>query len=369
MRYIPALDGLRALAVTLVVASHAIHLPAGYLGVDIFFVLSGFLITGLLIAEHRETGRISILNFYIRRALRLFPCLWLMVSVTLAASWLIHSPQRFSYDASEAIFALGYIENWRLIWEAPAGNIFQHTWSLAIEEQFYIVWALTMAGCLMYASIQRVAVVISLLLIAACALCAVLWLCDISWLRIYAGSDTRAFELLAGAALASLYSEDRIREMLKARSHGISMFALAAFFALPLIACLATPVAEGKFFGVQLLTVAATVIVITDITANPKGRLASAPSRRMPVYIGSISYGIYLWHDPLSWMANEYEASLITRIWVVAGGGVALASLSYCYIERPALALKHSLRVGRVQAPTDKLGVTKGGGITAIPRG
>ena len=100
----------RAVAVALVVASHAANLPAGYIGVDIFFVLSGFLITSLLIAEHRDSGRISLLNFYMRRALRLFPCLWLMIGVVLLSSWMIHMPERFSSDAFEALFALGYVK-------------------------------------------------------------------------------------------------------------------------------------------------------------------------------------------------------------------------------------------------------------------
>jgi len=348
MRYIPALDGLRAVAVALVVASHAANLPAGYIGVDIFFVLSGFLITSLLIAEHRDSGRISLLNFYMRRALRLFPCLWLMIGVVLLSSWMIHMPERFSSDAFEALFALGYVENWRLIRGSP-GSPFQHTWSLAIEEQFYIVWAIAL-GLLLNRS-RRVVAVLAVLLIAAGGLCAALWGAGASWLRIYAGSDARAFELLAGAVLGSLYCHGTLQWASEAYHRAIACSAVSALIALPAITCLAAPAPEGTFLLTQLLTVSATAIVLTDVCAGSGSWAALLLSCRPLVYIGSISYGIYLWHDPLSWLAYEHGAAPLSRILIVAGGGVILAAASYRYVEAPALALKRRITIGRQASP------------------
>lgn len=338
MRYVPALDGLRAVAVALVVASHAAHLPAGYIGVDVFFVLSGFLITGLLVDEHRATGQISLANFYLRRGLRLFPCLWAMVGLTLLFSWLLHSPERFASDTREALFALSYVENWALISGASQGSVFQHTWSLAIEEQFYVVWAFGLA--LLLDRSQRIIRAISLMLVAVTALYGALWLSGAGWMRLFVGSDTRAFELLAGALLGTLYCQGALRPWIEAHAKPIQLLAVVALIALPLIASVALPPPEGKFLGVQLLVVAATLMIIGDVCANPRSAIAPLLSRRIPVYLGTISYGIYLWHDPLSWFAGEYGASLGVRILIIAGGGVALAALSYRYIEHPANALK-----------------------------
>ena len=349
MRYIPALDGLRAVAVALVVASHAAHLPAGFLGVDVFFVLSGFLITGLLVIEHRATGRINIVNFYLRRGLRLFPCLWAMVGLVLLSSWLIHAPERFAYDAHESLFALLYIENWALITGASGGSPFQHTWSLAIEEQFYIVWALGLALLLDHS--RWPSRTIGLLLAGALALYAVLWLSGAGWMRLFVGSDTRAFELLAGALLGTLYCRGELRPWIETHAAVARLSAIAALIALPLIASVALPPLEGKSLGVQLLTVAATLIIIGDVCANSMSAIGPLLARRVPVYLGSISYGIYLWHDPLSWLAGEYGAPLGFRILIIAGGGVALAALSYRYIERPALALKHRIAFASTRRP------------------
>ncbi len=343
MRYVPALDGLRAVAVALVVASHAAHLPAGYLGVDVFFVLSGFLITGLLVAEHRATGQINLVNFYLRRGLRLFPGLWAMIGLVLLSSWLIHSPERFAYDTHESLFALLYVENWALITGTSQGSPFQHTWSLAIEEQFYVVWALGLA--LLLDRSQRVVGVVGVLLAAALALYAALWLSGAAWMRLFIGSDSRAFELLAGALLGALHCRGELRPWIEAHAGVVRISAIAALIALPLMAGFALPPSEGKSLGIQLLTVAATVIIISDVCANLTSAITTLLSRRLPVYLGSISYGIYLWHDPLSWLASEYDAALGFRILIIGGGGIALAAISYRYLERPALALKQRIAV------------------------
>jgi peptidoglycan/LPS O-acetylase OafA/YrhL len=343
MRYIAALDGLRAVAVALVVAYHAAHVPAGYLGVDIFFVLSGFLITSLLLAEQRRTGRVDIVNFYLRRALRLFPGLWLMIGVVLLYSWTVHLPSRFFFDAFESTFPLLYVENWRVIHQGPPGNIFQHTWSLSVEEQFYLVWAFVAALWLPRLPARRAAVALTLFLLLACVWRVIVWEIDGSWIRVFCGTDTRADELIAGSLVAVLYSVDGIRAKMENSARVLSAVAIASFVGLVLVACLATAEQEAKLFGAQAFATAATAVIIVDLVCNRTGFLTALLSRRLLVYLGSISYGIYLWHDPLSWIAYEWGASPMTRIMVIAGGGIILAAASHRYVESPALALKAKL--------------------------
>src|SRR5690242_11622913 len=155
--YRPALDGLRGLAVTAVVLFHGgvAALSGGFLGVDSFFVLSGFLITSLLLAEQDRDGRIRLVAFWGRRARRLLPALLLMIAaVAIAGRWLL-APDDQRLLRGDALAALGYVANWRMIYrgadyftQTAAPSVLQHTWSLGIEEQFYVLWPLIVAGLL-----------------------------------------------------------------------------------------------------------------------------------------------------------------------------------------------------------------------------
>src|SRR5690242_13711592 len=202
--YRPALDGLRGLAVTAVVLFHGgvAALSGGFLGVDSFFVLSGFLITSLLLAEHDRDGRIRLVAFWGRRARRLLPALLLMIAaVTVAGRWLL-DPDDQRLLRGDALAALGYVANWRMIYrgadyftQTAAPSILQHTWSLGIEEQFYLVWPL------LFVVVRRK---MGLLLagVAASALAAALLYRPDDVNRAYFGTDTRAQALLMGCALA-----------------------------------------------------------------------------------------------------------------------------------------------------------------------
>lgn len=148
MRYVPALDGLRALAVTLVFLVHTTqHFPGGWIGVDIFFVLSGFLITSILVAEHEKTGVISLSRFYMRRACRLLPALVAVVCVSLTLAVWLHSQ---THDTViDAVAALLYLADYRYAFMPGAGvTALMHTWSLSVEEQFYFVWPLLLIALL-----------------------------------------------------------------------------------------------------------------------------------------------------------------------------------------------------------------------------
>ena len=219
--YRPALDGVRALAVTAVVLFHAGAggLAGGFLGVDTFFVLSGFLITSLLVAEHRVRGRIDLRRFWIRRVRRLLPALLAVLLATVVAGHFLLDSDANTLLRTDAYTALGYVANWRMIFRGTgyvaataAPSPLQHTWSLGIEEQFYLIWPLLVIGLTRWMAACRTRTA----LIVLCAIGAVASSLlygyffrpdDIA--PAYCGPDTRAQALLIGAALAAAGESSR----------------------------------------------------------------------------------------------------------------------------------------------------------------
>ena len=212
--YQPALDGVRALAVTAVLVFHAgvAALPGGFLGVDAFFVLSGFLITSLLLGEYRRDGRIRLGGFWLRRARRLLPALLLLVAFVAIAFRGVLTTLDLRLLRDDALAALGYVANWRMIYrgddyftQTAAPSPLQHTWSLGIEEQFYVLWPLIVVVVLWVgARSRRLLFWLCVAGAAASAVaCAVLYdPFDVN--RAYFGTDARAQALLIGCALAAL---------------------------------------------------------------------------------------------------------------------------------------------------------------------
>jgi peptidoglycan/LPS O-acetylase OafA/YrhL len=212
--YLPGLDGLRALAVIAVLLYHAElpWIPGGFLGVEIFFVISGYLITTLLLAEWRQRGRIDVKAFWLRRARRLLPALYLLLVVTLAYA-VVFLPGEVAGLRADAIAAFGYVTNWYLVlghesyFEAIGRpSLLKHLWSLAVEEQFYLLWPPLLALGLSVGAARwrerRVLLVTLALAVASALLMALLYRPEVDPSRIYFGSDTRAAGLLIGAALA-----------------------------------------------------------------------------------------------------------------------------------------------------------------------
>jgi peptidoglycan/LPS O-acetylase OafA/YrhL len=210
-RYLPALDGLRALAVLSVIAFHA-ELPrfnGGFLGVEVFFVVSGYLITSLLLDEREKTGRVSLARFWLRRARRLLPALFVLLLATLTLSLTV-APDSLATTRTDSAAALLYVSNW---WQVVHQHsyfmsvdrppLLLHLWSLSVEEQFYLIWPLAVA--LFGRAAKRWVLPVALLGAAASAL-SMAWSFDPSAdpTRIYVGSDTRSSGLLIGAALAVL---------------------------------------------------------------------------------------------------------------------------------------------------------------------
>jgi peptidoglycan/LPS O-acetylase OafA/YrhL len=290
IEHIPALDGLRGIAVVGVLAFHLGHLRGGYLGVDLFFVLSGFLITSLLLAEHEEDGRIDLRAFWARRARRLLPALFVVIAAV--ALYAATAPAGLARGAlrADALATLGYVANWHAIvarhayWDLfAAPSLLAHTWSLAIEEQLYVVWPLVAVVALRFG--RRALLGVALVLAVASALAMVLLHGhgdDTS--RVYFGTDTRAAAVLVGAALACW--RGRRRPVLQ-------------FAALPLAFawCTVDGATNGLYEGGLAVCSLLAAAVIAGVQVP--GALTSALSWRPLRRLGAISYGVYLWHWPV----------------------------------------------------------------------
>lgn len=317
----PALDGLRAVAVLLVVLAH-VGMPgmpfAGQVGVTMFFTLSGFLITAILLEEARDTGSISLRRFYLRRALRLLPALVVIVGVVA-----LLDPHG---ALARSIYVLAYIGNWARVAGADLGPL-NHTWSLSIEEQFYLAWPLLLVG-LVRALTPRALVLV--ILGGALASAALRFALAGEEMRIMLGADTRADALLVGCALAVMVVHGGIptrRPWVLAASLTVlvGLGALSSYqLALPLVAPLTAAVILEALHGSAPLEIAAIR------------------------YLGRISYGVYLWHFAIVmvWREQVMALPLPLRLGGVLLSTLLLASVSYHVVERPFLRLKG--RLGRV---------------------
>ncbi|MGW4993041.1 acyltransferase family protein [Streptomyces mirabilis] len=296
------IQGLRAVAVTLVVLSHAgvSQVSGGYVGVDVFFVISGFLITSLLLRELATTGRLSVRTFYARRALRLLPASSLVIAVTLAGSWLFLSKARLAEYAGDALGSALYAVNFRL---AAAGtdylaqngppSPFQHFWSLAVEEQFYLVWPLLLLLSWRAARGRRrpIALVLGALCVGSFVVSVLVTNSSAPW--AYFGSPTRGWELGAGALVA--LATARLERLPTALAVPLTWLGLA---------CVALAAVwyddETPFPGYHaLLPVLGAALVLAGGCAPASHGAGWLLGRRPMVWLGGLSYGWYLWHWPL----------------------------------------------------------------------
>jgi peptidoglycan/LPS O-acetylase OafA/YrhL len=368
--YSPGLDGLRAFAVIAVLLYHAdlIWIPGGFLGVEVFFVISGYLITALLLAEWRQRGRIDLKTFWLRRARRLLPALYVLLVVTLAFA-VVFLPGEVAGLRGDVLAAFGYVTNWYLIlgqesyFEAVGRpSLLQHLWSLAVEEQFYLIWPpiLTLGLCIGATRLRRRRVLTVVLFgaVASAVVMALLYVPGVDPSRIYYGTDTRATGLLCGAALAFLWSPGDKYRSSEARHHrlrlpGRSRFRrrwgwtapfvldVVGFAALGALVWFCLNLGEfqpflysGGFALVGLASTAAIMAVVHPHALIGSRFLGAAPLR----WVGVRSYGIYLWHWPVFMVTRPDLDVPIDGLPLLAlrlTTTVVLADLSYRYIETP----------------------------------
>lgn len=334
------IQGLRAVAVTLVVLGHSgvTSVAGGFVGVDVFFVISGFLITSLMLREWARDGRISLGRFYARRALRLLPASTLVVLATLAGSWLFLGPLRFADYAKDAIASAWYVVNFRL---AEVGtdyfntdvppSPFQHFWSLAVEEQFYLIWPIVLiVGLKLFR--RRVLLAIPLLTLAVASFALSLHLTETSPSWAYFGSQARIWELAVGALLA--LAAHRLHDIPRPVAAVLSWAGLAA------IAYAAVSFDESTPFpGYNaVIPVAGAAAVLAGGAAAGRWGAGAVLSLRPAVWIGGISYAWYLWHWPLIIIVpaalgfGEHDGPL--RL-IAALGGIVLAWGTLHLVENP----------------------------------
>jgi peptidoglycan/LPS O-acetylase OafA/YrhL len=367
--YSPGLDGMRALAVMAVLLYHADlrWIPGGFLGVEVFFVVSGYLITALLLAEWRQRGRIDLKGFWMRRARRLLPALYVLLVVTLAFS-VVFLPGEVAGLRDDVLAALGYVTNWFLIlghesyFEAVGRpSLLQHLWSLAVEEQFYLMWPVVLAVGLGFGASRlrpRRMLMVALFGAAASAVAmALLYAPGVDPSRIYYGTDTRATGLLCGAALAFLWSPTgKLRPADKwalRRAAGTGRFRSRWWGATPVLAdalgvsalavltffCLRLGEYQPFLYQGGLVAVALATAALIAVVAHPRAWVASHVLGSAPLrWLGVRSYGIYLWHWPV-FMLTRPELDVpfggLPLLALRIGVTILLADLSYRFVERP----------------------------------
>jgi peptidoglycan/LPS O-acetylase OafA/YrhL len=353
-RRIRPLDGIRALAVLAVLATHAgiPFLPGGFVGVDVFFVLSGFLITSLLYHELVTTGRIDLGGFWTRRARRLLPAALVMIVAVLAARPLF-VPDSVAALRGDAIATALWSGNWR--WALQGTNYFaqggtpsplQHTWSLAVEEQFYLVWPLLLLACRAVRRQRLLAV--SLAGVAVSAVATYVLSRDASPGRVYFGTDTRAQELLVGAALAALLAPtwrrrsgtplDLESPQPAGRRPLPLLLSVCGLAALAGIATTANGAPSEFRHGLLLFTAVAAAALVAGVVLDSGQPVARLLSTRFLVGIGRISYGLYLWHWPVYLALDGERTGLHGYVLAALRAAVTgvLACASFVLIERPA---------------------------------
>ena len=348
-RYITGLDGIRAIAVIMVLAYHLklALFKSGFLGVTVFFVLSGYLITGILISEVEEEGTIDLKNFWLRRIRRLVPAVMSMAVVIIFVSAVVNRVI-FTKGCKDFLASVLGFNNWWQIFNkvsyfeaAGVPSPFTHCWSLAIETQFYLIYPLILLGTyklvksrgegrakrgLLFAGVTLLLALISVILMI------VLFDPQQDASRVYYGTDTRAFSLLFGALLAILWEYRMVPRRLSA---SVNMVLGSVSFAVLIVMTIAINGSSNFWYrGGQFVETILTVLVIYTVSGR-KTWLSRFLSNPVLKWIGNRSYSIYLWHYPIILLISKGIKSSwwITLIEIVLS--VVLAELSYRFIETP----------------------------------
>ena len=348
-RYLPGLDGLRAIAVGAVVAYHVGlgWAQGGLLGVGVFFTLSGYLITDLLLGQQEITDKLQLTDFWLRRARRLLPALFVMLAVVTAWVTLLDRSQLPAIRGA-VVASAGYVSNWWLIAQhssyfaqfgppSPLG----HLWSLAVEEQFYLIWPwLLWLGLRLRrkhpGTDTRLAAATLLLAAASAVTMALLYRPGYDPTRVYEGTDTRAFALLIGSALAFVWPSRHLRGEITEGARWV--LDGAGFAGLVVFAVLVWRTSEYSAFlyrGGMVLLALGTALMVAS-TASPASRFGQILGRQPLRWLGVRSYGIYLWHFPIIVLTTPADGrDTLARGALQVAATIGCAALSWRYLEEP----------------------------------
>jgi len=359
---ITALDGLRAVALLIIMGYHfgVGWLQGGFFSLDIFYVLSGYLITGLLVGEYRKRSAIKLSAFWLRRARRLLPALLIVLVVLTFYVRFVAAPGLYPDFRLSAFSALFYFSNWWQI--AASGNYFvatgavsplTHTWSLAVEEQFYLVWPLVVLAVMHLSRTYRRGVRALLVLsvvgaVASAVEMIVLYSPTANITRLYFGTDTHAQSILIGSVLACALTTIQMRRgeegmapaARSAATRGVLVALGLAGFAGTLTLTYALVGTDAfAYHGGFTLSALSAAAIITAAVCVPTGVIARVLSTAPLVWLGTISYGAYLWHYPVFIFLDAGRTGLsgLGLLTVRFAGTVALAAASYYLVERPVM--------------------------------
>lgn len=340
--YRPSLDGIRGLFMLVVMICHAQlkFIPGGKLSMSVFFVLSGFLITALLMQEWKRTGKISFKQFYYRRALRILPALFALLLV--CSLYALTQERNDAIASFKSIAAtLFYVANWYIALNIGNSGPLTHTWSLSVEEQFYTVLPIFLTVLLCLKLKKRWMIGLLILLTAAAIIHTVsLWEGDASIRRIYFGTDARIDQFLMGCLIGVLASWN----ILPKTRQTILASKIAAIASVIFIVFLELTLYEADPFmsrGATTLIGIASAAIIINLISSPVKPLKDFLETPLLVWIGRISYGLYLWHFPIFRQIMALGLHPVLTIIIEVAITFAVAILSYYFIEQPFLRLKN----------------------------
>ncbi|WP_299576172.1 acyltransferase family protein [uncultured Williamsia sp.] len=346
----PDIQGLRAVAVGLVIADHVFHRPhGGYVGVDIFFVISGYLITSQLLKQQTDGGRISFRRFYTHRARRILPMSIFVAAVTVALSYAIFFPSRANQSAIDALFSMVFAINWKFAtagvdYFSPIGyqSPFQHYWSLAVEEQFYLFWPLAIVLVVMIdrragQSRRRQWLTPGLITaIAAASFLLAIYQTASNSNFAYFATSSRVFEFATGAVLATVPSATREKIISHRLGSPLCSALLVGGLALVAFSAVETAAGSSRFPGpLAALPVMGTAAVIASGFGSPAAFLTRVLDNRVMTYVGNISYSLYLWHWPIVVFVTASCSPTLPVQAAMLVTTLALSAWSFRFVEEP----------------------------------